>query len=517
MLKGNNINISFKDGNKIIENFSFCLNNNDKLGIIGEEGNGKSTLLKYLYNPKLIDHYTNYSGSINLSNENIGYLPQSFNEEYLLLDVETFLITNPINNEIDYEIYNRFIDVEKLFNDFKLDISILNEKRIINSLSGGEKIKLELIKLKLFKYDAYLLDEPTNDLDIDTIKLIEEFILSINEPVILISHDVNLLTKVTNKIMLIERINKRSKTNYIYRNIGYSDFINLRNNEINKINKEADKNKKIKEEALKEASRTHQLVQNDLNRACRNPTLGRLLAKKMKNIKIIEKRLNDDLKDIKKIEKEEEINIFFDDDIYIPNSKRVLNLDLDILKAEDKILSKNIKLIVEGNKHITIIGRNGIGKSTLLKYIFNILNKDKSIKVGYIPQNYDEELNLNINSIDYLKEIIGSDDKTITKIMSSLGAIKFNKDEMFNLIKDLSGGQKSKLLLLKCVLARCNVLLLDEPTRNLSPLSLGVIINILNSFKGCLITISHDINLIKNISDEIYELSESGIKRLDEI
>ena len=169
MIKASNITISLKKERKVVENLNFILNDNDKLAIIGEEGNGKSTLVKFIYDYNLIDSYCNASGSINVSKAEIGYLPQMMDSNWNNIEVEEFLLKDSFDDEISYERYNDLYKIEKLFNEYELDINILNENRLIKTLSGGEKIKLQLIKILIMKPKLLLFDEPTNDLDIKTI------------------------------------------------------------------------------------------------------------------------------------------------------------------------------------------------------------------------------------------------------------------------------------------------------------------------------------------------------------
>ena len=131
MMQLNNCTISTKDGKKIVQNLSFILNENDKLAIIGEEGNGKSTILKFMYDTNLIEDYCYYSGNINISMENIGYLPQTFNKEFLHLGAMDYLILDEINNEPNYEVYNIIFKIEKLFDEYELDLEIIHQNRCI--------------------------------------------------------------------------------------------------------------------------------------------------------------------------------------------------------------------------------------------------------------------------------------------------------------------------------------------------------------------------------------------------
>lgn len=193
----------------------------------------------------------------------------------------------------------------------------------------------------------------------------------------------------------------------------------------------------------------------------------------------------------------------------MPRTKNIINLNIDELKVSDKLLSKNIKLDVIGNVHLCIIGKNGIGKSTLIKLIYNELKDRNDIKVGYMPQTYDDIL----NNYKYVLDFIcpnGSKDE-ITKARMFLGNMKFTRDEMISNIKDLSNGTKAKLFLVKLVLDKCDVLILDEPTRNVSPLSNPVIRNVLKEYKGTIISVSHDRKYINEVVNALYILTPDGL------
>lgn len=233
----------------------------------------------------------------------------------------------------------------------------------------------------------------------------------------------------------------------------------------------------------------------------------------MHSLKAQEKKLNN-LEITEIPDYEENINFFFED-AFIPSTKKILNLNIKELKVENKVLAKNIELNIIGNKHICIIGKNGVGKSTLIKIIYENLKNRTDIKVGYMPQTYDDVLNNYKNVLDFL--CTGKDKEEITKVRMYLGNMNFTRDEMMGEIKNLSGGSKAKLFLIKLVLDKCNVLILDEPTRNVSPLSNPVIRKVLKEFNGTIISISHDRKYIDEVANEIYELTKDGLIKLDSI
>ncbi len=212
---------------------------------------------------------------------------------------------------------------------------------------------------------------------------------------------------------------------------------------------------------------------------------------------------------------EEAINAFFSKDVYIPNGKIILDIRDLRLSIEDKVLATSITLKIVGPKHIILIGNNGTGKTTLLKQIYHLLKDRTDIVLGYMPQTYEEEFISSLDAVSYLQTFLGHDAKTKSKIMSFLGALNFQEFEMKSTLDQLSGGQKAKLYLGKVILLNCNVLLLDEPTRNLSPLSNPVIRQILKDFRGTILAVTHDRKMLQEVADEVYCLTKEGLQILN--
>lgn len=255
----------------------------------------------------------------------------------------------------------------------------------------------------------------------------------------------------------------------------------------------------------------YQQVQSDLQSVSRqDPAKARLLKKKMKSVKTVGKKL-DDKELIKLPQVEEAIFAKFHNEDTIHTSKVILDSNIEELKQQTKVLSKKIHLQVIGKEKVVIIGENGSGKTTLLKQIKEILEHRKDIKVGYMPQNYEELLPKDLSPISFLVQDDGKEQETIAR--TYMGSMKFTKEEMIHPIQELSGGQKAKLLIIKLILEKCNVLLLDEPTRNLSPLSIPVINMLLKQFQGTIISVSHDRVYISEVCDTIYVLEKQGLRK----
>lgn len=498
MLEIRNLTIKIED-RYLVKDLSFTLNNGDKLAIIGEEGNGKSTLLKAILG---ICNYANITGTINLKGNRVGYLEQSMTKDNLLKTGYNFLF----KDEDDY--YSKINNLYKYLKVINLNDEILNQT--INTLSGGEKVKLSILKLLLDDYDILFLDEPTNDLDIETLEWLEKFINQTTKPVIYISHDETLLANTANTILHIERLMKKTYSKYTLLKCDYNTYIEQRLRKISKQNQlaKSDKREFVKQQAkLSKVMMKVEYRQNTISR--KDPHGAKVLKKKMHSLKSQEKKLNS-TKLTQQADVEESINFFFED-VEIPKNKSILNLELEKLKVGEKILSKNIKLDLTGNSHLCIIGKNGVGKSTLIKEIYNSLKNRTDIKVGYIPQVYEDILSNYEYVLDFIATSKSIEDITIAR--NYLGNMNFTKEEMATKINNLSNGTKAKLFLIKLVIEKCNVLILDEPTRNLSPLSNPVIRQVLKEYQGTIISISHDRKYITEVIDTLYILTEDGLTR----
>ena len=491
-------NLSIKVNNKyIIKDLSLILNKKDKLAVIGEEGNGKSTLLKAILG---IADFAEVEGTINKKGNRIGYLEQSLTEEDLKKTGYEYLFTS------DEDYYNKINSFYKQLDKLNLKDDLLDRK--LKTLSGGEKVKIRMIKLLLEEYDILLLDEPTNDLDIETLEWLENFINKSEQPIIYVSHDETLLSHTANMILHIEQIKHKTECRHTLVRIDYDTYVKIRLNKLNKQTQIAKLEKRKyqeQEDKLKQVMQKVEYQQNTISRS--DPHGARLLKKKMHSLKSQEKKLdNKELTELPDVE--ESINFSFEE-VEIPKYKKIISTSQKELKVQDKILSKNIELEVIGNPHICIIGQNGVGKSTLIKELYNTLKERTDIKVGYMPQNYEDILENQDKVIEFIAPSGKKDD--ITKARMYLGNMNFTREEMEGKITELSNGTKAKLILMKLVLDKCNVLLLDEPTRNVSPLSNPVIRKVLKEFKGTIISVSHDRKYIEEVIDKLYTLTPNGL------
>ena len=496
MLEIKDLRISIND-RYLVKNLNLVLNKGDKLAIIGEEGNGKSTLLKSILG---ICKYAEISGAINLKGNSIGYLEQTISDDKLDKKVYDFLFVN----EMDY--YDKINNLYKYLELIDLNDGILAQK--IGTLSGGEKVKISILKLLLNEYDILFLDEPTNDLDIETLEWLENFINNTNKPIIYVSHDETLLVNTANMILHLEQIKNKTDCRHTLLKIDYDTYVSQRLRKIDKLTQVAKSEKResnIQREKLQRVMQKVEYQQNTISRA--DPHGAKVLKKKMHTLKSQEKKLdNAELTEIPDVE--ESINFFFEN-VDIPKTKNIISLNIEQLKVSDKVLSQNIKLDIVGNVHLCIIGKNGVGKSTLIKLIYNELKNRKDINVGYMPQVYNDILNNYKNVLDFISQ--NGSKEEITKARMLLGNMKFTKEEMTSNVKDLSNGTKAKLFLAKLVLDRCDVLILDEPTRNVSPLSNPVIRKVLKEYKGTIISVSHDRKYINEVVNTLYRLEPKGL------
>lgn len=511
-IKFNNISISIKSGKKIIDNLSFILHDGDKLCLIGEEGNGKSTLLKFINNKQDISSYCEFQGSVSMEGCSIAYLPQFLDKSWDKYPILDFLMKDTLDSDIDYSYYEKFLTIEKLFTDFSIKY-ILDTNQEIDTCSGGEKIKIQLIKLLIRHPQLLLLDEPTNDIDLVTLEWFEDYLNSISTPIIFVSHDEEFISKVANTILHIEHIKRKTELKTTFYKGRYESYIKDREKLLDKQAKDHYRTAKAKEVKRQTLLHQHQLVENHLNQAVRSPAEGRILAKKMRNVLSQEKKL-EKMKVVDEASVEEVINCFFDDDVSFANYKRLVDISNVEITVADKLLIKDLSIHIYGPEHVVLTGPNGSGKTTLMKYLLGIIRDVPGIKVGYMPQDYESQLDLNMTPIEHLQSFLGYDNEVLSKIMCFLGAMRFVEAEMISKISEISGGQRAKLYLMTLIMNKCNVLFLDEPTRNLSPLSNPKIRAMLNDYKGAIIAVSHDRKFIEEVGREVYKIENQKLIKI---
>ncbi|MEY8462752.1 ATP-binding cassette domain-containing protein [Streptococcus merionis] len=497
-----------KDLKDLVKDLTVTINRGDKVALIGEEGNGKTTLLKAFMTPEDINSYAGCSGTVSRHFSSFAYLPQSLPKSERQLTLNAYIFGD---NET-------FLDYTKLYRfaaELDFDSDRFATDQLLGSLSGGEMLKVQLIKKLSSEAEVIFLDEPSNDLDLQTLLWLETFIQESNQTIIFVSHDEALLSQTANKLIHLERIKKRAEARSQVQNLDYENYKDQRDQSYHRDMKRAKKERTEHEASLAENRRQKQILEHQL-RTTKDSTAGRLLAKKMKNVLSHEKCYQRETQELTEIPiKEEAINLHFDGIAPLPASKTIVRLENFELTIDDRNLSQGISLTVKGQDKIGIIGRNGIGKSTLLKTIFNQLKGKPDLKVAYMPQDYDSLLDVSQTPLHFLNP--SGELSQETRILSHLALLNFTREEARHPIAQLSGGQRAKLLLLNLVLAQPQVLLLDEPSRNISPTSQPELRQLFTQFPGAILAVSHDRLFLREVCDRYYEIRKNGLIDVDSL
>ena len=522
VLSCNNLNKSFGI-DSILENVNFTVNEYDKIGIIGVNGTGKTTLFKIISGIYGYD-----SGDIYTSKDcEIGYLEQNTNfhsentilEEVLevfkdVIEMEKYL--RDLEHKISEESSNtNSTTLEKLMNEYSNKLEAFSDMngygykseakgvlkglgfsdedmdKPISILSGGEKTRVLLGKLLLKKPTLLLLDEPTNHLDSEAIEWLEVFLKQYKGTVILISHDRYFLDQVVNRIFEIH--NKKLKTY----NGNYSDFIKA-----SAIEKELELKKF--EDQQKDIKKQEESIER-LKAFGREKHLKRARSKEKALAKV------DVLDKPEAYRKKAKIEF----NPSVTSGNYVLQLRDISMRYGERILFKDLNLDIYRGEKVALIGANGIGKSTLFKIIMNEITPlsgdikfGTNVNVSYFHQE-QKTLNLDNTIIDEIWE----DNKQLTQtsLRTMLGAFLFEGEEVFKKISTLSGGERARVAILKLILSNANLLLLDEPTNHLDIDSKEVLEEALSSYTGTIFTISHDRYFLNTVVDKVLVLDENGI------
>lgn len=520
MLNIHNLSVSF-GGTFLFEEVTFRLGSGDRVGLVGKNGAGKSTMLKILAGDIKPD-----SGQIATEKEvRMGFLRQdidfevgrtvleeayeAFTEikkiERKLEEINHQLVTrsdyeseeysNIIEQLSDYthqfEIlggYNYVGDTEKILLGLGFKREEFNNQT--DTFSGGWRMRIELAKLLLQSNDILLLDEPTNHLDIESIIWLESFLRNFPGVVVIVSHDKMFLDNVTNRTIEIS-LGKAYDFNK-----PYSQYLVLRG-EIREKQLATQKNqaKKIEE--------TEKLIEKFRAKASKASMAQSL---------------------IKKLDKVERIEVDEDDNsvmnISFPVSQtpgRVVIEAEHVTKAYgDKTILKDISLLVERGSKIAFVGQNGQGKSTFIKAIVNEFKYEGTIKLGhnvqlgYFAQNQAEYLDGEKTILDTMLE--AALDTNRSKVRDMLGSFLFRGDDVEKKVKVLSGGERNRLALCKLLLQPINVLLMDEPTNHLDIKSKNVLKAALQKYEGTLLLVSHDRDFLQGMANTVYEFKDQKIK-----
>ena len=498
MLQINHLTIThLKDLTQLISDLNVIVNSGDKLAIIGEEGTGKSTLLKAILSPQLMTNYCILEGKIDNHFPKIGYLPQALSQKQEKMTVSEFLY-----DHLDYVSFdfNAFYQIAARLD---LDIqSLENRNQSLKSLSGGEKLKLQLAKLVGETNDLLLLDEPSSDLDAQAINTLQAFIQSSDKTIIFISHDEALLEKTATAILHLELIKRRQVARASYFSGSYTDYMTYRHKVYTKQLEQAKNDRSIKAKRDAKIQQLHQAAEYNV-RNTHDSTMGRLAAKKMKNVLSLEKRYaKEEEKMVDFPEEMDSIKLFFDDIVPLDNKKKLLSWG-----NHDLSTGQQVSLTILGQDKLVITGRNGIGKTRLLTQIYQELDKNH-FSIGYMPQDYDSVFSKEMTALTFLTQVSDSE-----KARTLLASLQFTRQEIEHSVLELSGGQKAKLFLARMVLAQNHILILDEPTRHFSPTSQPLIRELLRNFNGCIISVSHDRKFIDDIANLRYQLTDKELQK----
>ncbi|MCF0115650.1 MAG: ABC-F family ATP-binding cassette domain-containing protein, partial [Erysipelotrichaceae bacterium] len=302
MLQVNKLTFThIKDLRVILKDFNMVLNKGDKAVIIGEEGNGKSTLLKWIYHPELVSDYVEYQGSISYSNEVLGYLPQELAQEdkqktiyEFFLDCDAFLDQSPKA-------------LGSYASRFNIPVELFYSDQLMGSLSGGEKIKLQLIRILMMSPTILLLDEPSNDLDLPSLELLESIINEFDHIVLFISHDETLIENTANMIIHLEQIKRKTESRYTVVRKNYRQYVEDRNNALDYQNQQFLNDRREKKLRDEKYQRVQQSVEHALRNVSRQaPSEAKNLKDKVHTIKAMGKRFEkEDAKMTQRVEVEE--------------------------------------------------------------------------------------------------------------------------------------------------------------------------------------------------------------------
>lgn len=516
----NNIRVEF-GGFVLLKKVSFLISAKDKIGLVGRNGAGKSTILKIIngiQNPS--------SGDVAKPKDvKIGYLPQHMNCDNTLsviketekafsdvkeLKTQIDKINQQIAERTDYESkeYANLIDKLTLLNERYAIVGGENgiaqaEKVLIGlgfkrsdfdrstaELSGGWRMRIELAKILLIRPDVILLDEPTNHLDIESIQWLEDFLKTYSGAVVLISHDRRFLDSVTNRTIEISLGDI-----YDYKT-PYSKFLELR-----KERREQQMSAYINQQKM--IKETEEFIERFRYKA----TKAVQVQSRIKQLEKID-RIEIDEEDTSKL------NIKF---APAPRSGNdVIEIkELSKSYGETHVIDE-IDMFVERGEKLAFVGKNGEGKTTLSRVIIGELEHTglcrigHNVKIGYFAQNQADMLDVDKTVFQTIDDVATGDYRT--KVRDMLGAFMFKGDDVDKKVKVLSGGEKTRLAMIKLLLEPYNLLVMDEPTNHLDLQSKDMLKNALKIYDGTLIIVSHDRHFLEGLPTKIYEFKDKKVK-----
>ncbi|MPQ47513.1 ATP-binding cassette domain-containing protein [Marinifilum sp. N1E240] len=520
MISINNLTVEF-GGFTLFKDVSFIVNTRDRIGLVGKNGAGKSTLLKIFAG---IQGST--KGTVSIPSEvKIGYLPQQMNhvdgktvmeetltafEEVIALEREIAKINTEIAERTDYEseeymkLIDRLTDKNDRYHmmggeniDAEAERTLMglgflrsDFTRQTNEFSGGWRMRIELAKILLRRPDVFLLDEPTNHLDIESIQWLEDFLKVYPGAVVLVSHDRAFLDTITNRTVEIS-VGKI----YDYK-VPYSEYVVLHaERREQQMKAYINQQKQIKD--------TEEFIERFRYKATKSVQV-------QSRVKQLEKidRIEIDEEDLGKL------NLKFPP---APRSGDLVCEAKELSKAYgDHLVLSELDFVIERGEKLAFVGKNGEGKSTLVKVLMGELEHTgvckigHNVKIGYFAQNQAQLLDDNKTVFDTIDDVAVGDVRT--KIRDILGAFMFRGEDVDKKVKVLSGGEKSRLAMIRLLLEPVNLLVLDEPTNHLDMKSKDVLKEALSQFDGTVIVVSHDREFLDGLASKVYEFANKKIK-----
>lgn len=520
MVSINSVTVSF-GGYNLFDNVSFLINPKDRIGLAGKNGAGKSTMLKLLAGVQ-----SPTKGEVSIPRDcKIGYLPQDMTHQHgrtvfeetatafaEIQEMQARLddINHQLETRTDYESdgYMKLIedlteintrldivgagnkdeDIEKVLRGLGFERKEFN--RQTSEFSGGWRMRIELAKLLLQKPDVLMLDEPTNHLDIEAIQWLEEFMETFAGAVVLISHDKTFLDTVTKRT--IEIVNQKI---YDYKT-NYSNYLQLRIERIEQQENAAKNQQRI-------INQYETLI--DKNRAkASKAAFAQSLIKKLDKMERVEV---DDI---------DSSTVRFRFPAPAHSGKIVITAEHAGKKYGEKQIFSDANFIITKGEKIGLVGRNGEGKSTMMKMIAKKIQFDgtvqlgHSVLMGYFEQDQEEKLNLDKTVFETIDELAVGDIRK--QVRTLLGSFLFGGDDIDKKVKVLSGGERGRLALCKLLLEPYNLLLLDEPTNHLDIKSKEVLKNALMDYEGTVVMVSHDRDFMTGMCDRLFEFRDGHVK-----
>ena len=520
MLNIHNLSVSFQ-GTYLFEKITFQLTAGTRVGLVGKNGAGKSTLLRIISGEQEYDE-----GAIAMDKEvSIGFLKQDidFTKGRTVLE-ESYQAFTKIKayekqlEEINEQLATRTDYESESYNQLMIDLNDVQHQyeihggynyqgeterilqglgfqredfnKVIETFSGGWRMRIELAKLLLQNNDILLLDEPTNHLDIESILWLEDFLKAYAGAVVVVSHDKMFLDNVTNRTIEIS-LGKI----YDY-NKPYTKYL-VQRRELREQQLASQKNQQ------KQIEQTEKLIEKFRAKASK-ATMAQSLIKKLDKIDRIE------------VDEDDNSVMSLTFPVSVTPGKVVIEAENISKSYGDKKVLQGIDLMVERDTKIAFVGQNGQGKSTLAKIIVDeiefggTMNLGHNVQIGYFAQNQADYLDGTKTVEDTMLD--AADEKTRPLVRNILGSFLFRGEEVEKYVRVLSGGERNRLALAKLLLQPFNVLVMDEPTNHLDIKSKNVLKDALMNFEGTLLLVSHDRDFLQGLTDKVYEFKDHQIK-----